>query len=200
MSVEDILIGPARLFHAPAGEAHPDPNTVAYGADWGGLWVYVGMTEEDTPVSWNREIERAEVYGQQVNVKLKELNTKEKLALETTLMELTGDNLALALDTTASYTPAGVGQVGLTEIKGGGKLVPTVRQYAFEGPYILDSGAILPVRFFLHRGTIVVGGALEFGKSKPTGLALRVDALGDLSQADDELLFHIQIVTAEATG
>lgn len=199
MAVEDILVGPVSIWQAPVGEAPPDESSVAYGADWGGNWENLGYTAEDTPLSWNRELERHEVGAQQTTTILKRSNVKETLTLETTLIELTGDNLALALDATNTDTPAGSGQVGYSEVKGGGKFVPSVHTFGFEGYRVQADGAKLPVRLFVWRANITVGGALEFGKATTTGTAIRLEALGDMSKPAGEELFSIQIVTAPAT-
>lgn len=200
MAAEDILIGPVTVYRAPVGETIPDETTVAYGAAWGGNWEDMGYTAEDTPLSWNLEVERVEVGAQQTTLTVKVAKTREKLALETTLLEFTGDNVAVAMGGTLTETVAGVGQVGLSEVKGGGGFDVDLYAWGFEGRYVDAQGSELPVRLFVHKGFGGVAGALEFGKEAATGIPFRIDAVEDRSQTAGERLYHIQIVTAPATS
>ena len=40
--VADLIVGPARVFYAPVGEALPDESSIGYGDAWGGNWTEVG--------------------------------------------------------------------------------------------------------------------------------------------------------------
>lgn len=200
MAVEDILIAPINLYLAPVGEANPSESSVEYGGAWGGNWVALGMTDEDTPLSWNPEVERHEGRAQQYLGALKRANTQEAHAFETTLIELLADAWVYAFDGANNVnTAAGSGQRAFDEIKGGGVFVPNEWKVGFEGYRVTASGVKYPVRVFGHKANLMVGGTLEFGKSNTTGIPIRFDLLEDISQAADEHFFQIQIVTAKAT-
>lgn len=200
MAVEDIMIGPVRIFSADLGTALPDESTVGYGDDWPVGWTELGFTEEGTPLSMNQERELHEASAQQVTGPLKRRVTSERVTLETTVIEINSSNWLLAYGGTKTTTPAGVGQVGFDEIKKGSDFFVEEKMWAFEGMRVDANGNKLPLRMFLHKATAVVGGALQFGKATTSGIALRVEALQDPSQAPGEEFYVVHIVTAPATS
>jgi hypothetical protein len=200
MAVEDILIGPVTAYYAPVATALPDETSVAFGAAWGGAWASLGYTKEDTPLSWNLEKNTKMVGAQQTILKLKAVHTEETLALETTLIELTPANLGLVIGGTVSNTVASAGQKGYSKVEGGGLYLPTLYAIGFEGMRVMSDGTQQPVRFFVWKGVLTIGGALEFGKDDETGMAIHVDALADTSKAANKQLYYIEIVTAAATS
>lgn len=197
MPVADILLTPASIWYAPVGEALP-ADSVAYGADWAGNWENLGYTT--APLSMAYSNEKYRVMVEQLTAHVKERIISEELVFETTLAELTGVNLALALNGTATDTAAGAGQVGKTEVKMGGDTEPKVYTFGFEGEYVDDDGDSFPVRIQIYRGTLIMGGNLEFSKSKEAGLPVRIEAQADTTQDVGEQLMIIQKVTADATS
>lgn len=200
MAVEDILIGPVTAYYAPVGETLPDETSVAYGGSWGGNWVSLGYTKEDTPLSWNLEKSGKMVGAQQTILKLKQVWTEETLAVETTLIESTADNMELAMEGTVTDTAAGAGQKGFSKLEGGGQYLPDTYCFGFEGMRVMSDGTQQPVRLFVWKGVMMVGGALEFGKDDETGIPIHIDALADTSKSANKQLFYIEIVTAAATA
>lgn len=195
MAVADILLTPATLYYAPVGEALP-ADDVAYGAAWGGNWVNMGYTNAPLSVPYSNETYK--VMVEQVTAAVKKRIISEEYAFETTLVELTGVNVALALNGTATITPAGVGQVGKTEVAFGGDTEVHVYTFGFEGEYVDADGASFPVRFQIYRGTLIMNGSIEFSKSKEAGLPIRIEAELDTTKTVGEQIGIIQIVTADS--
>lgn len=195
MAVADIFLGPVKIWRAPTGEAKPDETTIAFGEAWGGNWAVLGYTK--TPTSMNYETEEFDVMIQESLAPVKRRKTQENLTIEATLAELTAANLEVAVGGTVVTTAAGAGQRGYTELEVGDQ--PVLEEYAWglEGEYVDAAGASFPVRFFVHKGTAKLGGALEFGKEDYPGLTIQVKALTDLTQTAGERLFVMQKVTAE---
>ena len=198
MTTADIIIGPARVFYAPLEEPLPDETTVAYGAAWGGNWEEIAMTK--TPFSMNRDLSTFDVMIEQSTLPVKRVATEEKVAFETTLAELTGDYLQLAMEGTNTATAAGASQVGYEELVAGGKAVLTERSWGMEGTYTDAAGVNFPIRIQIYRATAVLNGSLTFGKADSAGIPLRIDALGDLTKAVGAQLFKVQKVLAAATA
>jgi hypothetical protein len=197
MAIADILMSPAKVYHAPAGEALPSENSVAYGVAWGGNWVDVGYTVAPLTINFERSL-----YGLEVEQALTEVANipdKESLTAETTLAELTAANLLVAFGGTLTQTPAGAAQVAKDEVEVGGTARATVYAWGFEGLYQTDAGAQFPVRFFVFRATATVNGNLEFSKKKEVGVPLQIKALADVGKVVGKQLFKWQRVTAPHT-
>lgn len=197
MATTDIIIGPAVVYFAPVGEAIPDETAIGYGTAWGGNWTQIALTK--TPFSMNRDVNTTDVMVEQSTLAVRRVVTEESVAFETTLAELTAAHLQLGLEGNITTVAAGVGQVGYEQLAAGGKSTLTERAWGVEGEYVNAAGVSFPVRLFIHRATAVLNGALEFGKADSAGIPLRIDALGDLTQAAGEQLMIVQKVTAAAS-
>lgn len=197
MAVADIILGPAKVWYAPVGEPYPDENDVGYGEDWGGEWTPFGFTK--AALSINYEYETFKAMVQEALGPVKKRKTSEELTAETTLAEVTADNLALGTEGTVTQTAAGPGQAQKEELEAGGTFTLTPYTFGFEGLYETDDGEQFPVRFFIHRGTVSLGGALEFGKEDYPGITLHIEADEDLSRPIGKRLFKFQRVLAAAT-
>jgi hypothetical protein len=193
----DILIGGARVFYAPVGEAAPADDT-AYGAAWGGNWVEVGFTA--SPLVWAHSFEERDARVQQRLGPVKRARTSEDVVLETTLAQITSDNLQLALGGSVTTTPAGAVQVGKDELETGGEALLDERAWGFEGLYVDDSGDEFPVRLFVWKATSTINGNLEFAKETEAGIPLQVKALVDTGKVVGKDLVKFQRVTEAATG
>lgn len=198
MSTADIIIGPARVFYAPIGEALPDETTVAFGGDWAGNWEEIALTK--TPFTMNRDLTTVDVMVEQSTLPVKRVATEEKVSFETTLAELTADYLQLAMEGTVTDTAAGASQVGMEELEAGGQAHLTERTWAVEGLYETATGVQFPIRVQIYRATAVLNGELSFGKADSAGIPLRIEALGDLSKVVGKQLFKVQKVLAAATS
>lgn len=197
LTATNILIGTTRVYYAPVGEAKP-ADSLAVGTAWGGNWVLAGYTQGG--VTWGATKETREIEADQTTLPIEEVTTKERHVFETVLVELTSTNLQLALDGTATTTAAGASQVGKDELAGGGTVQMDKRAWGFEGIHVDSSGSEFPVRVFIHRGTSVINGNLQFAKDEETGISLRVNALEDTSQSAGEKAYFFQRVTAAATS
>lgn len=197
MATADILLTPARIFYAPVGETLPDENSVVYGAAWGGNWESLGYTL--TPVTMNITRELFELYVEQLTNPVRRKITTETLTIETTLAEITGDNLQLAFGGTVTETPAGAAQVEMTELEAGGDTSPDVYAFGLEGEYLDDSNDSYPVRVLMFRGNPILGGAMQFAKSAGMGIPIRITAEADTTKAVGKQLLLFQKVTADHT-
>jgi hypothetical protein len=198
MTVSDILVTPAKIYYAPVGETAPSPDTVGYGEAWGGNWTDVGYTL--TPLSANFTREMFRLFVEQLTNPVRKKITEEQLVFETTLAELTGDNLVLGFGGTVVETAADTDSPGMTELEMGGDTTPDVYAWGFEGEYVTDDNESLPVRIFLFRGNPILGGNLEFAKGAAVGIPIRIEAEADTTKAVGKQLMKIQICNAVATG
>ncbi|MDD5059304.1 MAG: hypothetical protein PHQ60_15715 [Sideroxydans sp.] len=196
MATADILLTPARIFYAPVGEELPDENTVDYGDEWGGNWEDLGYTL--TPVTMNISRELFELFVEQLTNPVKRKITQETLTIETTLAEITGDNLLLAFGGSVTETPAGAGQVEKVELEAGGDTTPDVYAFGLEGEYVDDDNESFPVRVLMFRGNPILGGAMQFAKAAGMGIPIRITAEADTTKDVGKQLLLIQKVTADA--
>lgn len=198
MGYADILLSPAKIWYAPVGEALPDETSVAYDADWGGNWEQFALTK--TPVTLNRDVSTFDVFVEQTTVPLRRAITEEKMTIETQLAEFTGVNLALVMGGTNTTTAAGAGQKGYDKVVAGGEWTLPERAWGIEGKYIDADGDEFPVRLFLYRATVKLGGELSFQKGDYVGVPIQIEALGDTSKAIGAQMIEIHRVTAAATS
>lgn len=200
MAVQDVLIGPGRLYRAPVGEAAPDETTVAYGAAWGGNWTDMGDFPEDMPVTITIDETVVKVYGQQSSGVKKQSRTRREPIVKGALLEHSVANMALLLDSTAATTAAGSSQKGFSSIPFGTN--PDVDEYAWgiEALRKDSAGNNQPVRWILHKGSIRLAGDIAYDKTKETVLPFEITILEDDSQDAGEQLGEFQQVTAAATA
>lgn len=198
MGYSDILLSPATIWNAPVGEALPDETSVAYGAAWGGNWEQFSLTK--TPVTLNRDVSTFDVFVEQTTVPLRRAITEEKITVETQLAEFMGDALALVMGGTNTVTAAGASQAGYEKVVAGGEWTLPERAWGIEGKYIDADGDEFPVRLFLYRATVKLGGELSFQKGDYVGIPIQIEALGDTSKAIGAQLIEIHRVTAAATS
>lgn len=197
MGVANIFTGPVVVWYAPAGETEPDENAVGLGDDWGGNWEHFGYTKTVTSLAHKRKDE--EVKIEESLGAVKRFPVEEELTLETTLAELTADNLALGLGGTVADTAAGAAQVGMEELEGGDVLALTERAWGFEGIYTTSTGTQFPMRFFIWKGTAELNGKLDFGKAEYPGIPLQIKALEDMDRDAGERLYKFQKTLAAHT-
>jgi hypothetical protein len=186
---------------APSGEAKPDETTVAYGGDWSGNWERVGYTKE--PLVMAYESEEFDVEVEEELAPIKRRRVKETMTLETVLAELTAEYLQLAASNqdTVSETAAGGAQKAYEETGLGGEAILTEKAWGFEGLYITSGGNDEPIRVFVHKGTAMVNGELEFSQKSTDypGIPIQIKALCDTTQAAGQKLALFQRVTSETT-
>jgi hypothetical protein len=200
--VANIIKTGAVLWVAPTGEAKPDETSVIFGAAWGGNWARVGYTK--APLTAAYASEEADGKVQEELAPVKRWRIGESLILETVLAELTAAYLQLAAanQTAVSSTAAGAGQKAYEETGLGGVAELTEKAWGFEGLFINASGDDEPVRLFVHKGTAMVNGALEFSKVNDdyTGVPIQIKALTDTTQTAGKKLALFHRVTAEASS
>jgi len=200
-SVTNIVHTGAILWNAPTGEANPDETTVAYGAAWGGNWVRVGYTK--APLTLAYESEEADVNVEEELAPVKRFRTGENLTVETTLAELTAAYLALAgaNQATVTETAAGAAQKAYEWTSLGGDAVMTERKWGFEWRHIQSDGTEQPGRIFIHKGTAMINGNLEFSQKSDDypGIPIQIKALSDTTQSAGAKLCRFERVTAPVT-
>ncbi len=199
--VANIVKSKATIYVAPVGTAAPDETSVAYGVAWGGSWVRVGYTKDGVKVAYDSK--EFEIEVEEVLAALARLRIGEALTLETMLSEMTGTYLQLAAggQGTLSTTPPGVGQAGYESWGIGGEVDITEKAWGFEARYKDSSGNEFPIRFFIHKATAKLNGALEFSQKSTnySGIPLQIAALADTTQSVGAQLFSWYRVTAAAT-
>ena len=180
MAASDVLVSPAYIWYAPVGEPLPSPDTIAGGAAWGGNWKNLGYTLE--PVSVNLDTQTFKLYVQQLLAPLRITRVEQQLAFESTLAEMTGQNLALAFDGTITTTAAGPAVAGKdTIIVKGDKVDVSVYAVGIEGLRVTDANVRVPVRFFFGKASITLNGPLAFAKDAGAGIPVHIDGLVDNS-------------------
>ncbi len=198
MATSDILVSGAWFWYGPEGEPRPDETTVAVGADWGGNWEWAGLTTE--PLTMANDIETFEVDVQQFTTPVLQSIVSEGITLGTTLAEQTAILLQLLDGGNIYTTAAGAGQVGVTELRSGGRTQRTVYSVGFEVKHSLPNGTLLPLRLFFHRATFARSGDTAYDKGAAAGIPIEVTVLADSSQLAGENLYIWQKVTSEATS
>lgn len=199
--VANVIKSGARLWVAPTGESIPDETSVAYGAAWGGNWARVGYTK--TPLVMAYTSEEFDVEVEEELGPIKRRRVRETMTLETTLAELTAAYLQLAASNqdSVSETPAGGAQKAYEETGLGGEAILTEKKWGFEGLFITSGGDEEPIRLFVHIGTAMVNGNLEFSQKNTdyTGIPIQIKALADTSQTEGQKFCLFQRVTSETT-
>jgi len=201
-SVTNIVHTGAVLWYAPTGESKPDETSVAYGGDWGGNWERVGYTKAPLTVAY--ESEEADINVEEELPPVKRFRTSENLTVETTLAELTAAYLQLAAanQDTVTETAAGASQDAYEETGLGGDAVMTEKAWGWEWRHIESDGTEQPARMFVHKGTAMINGNLEFSQKSDDypGIPIQIKGLSDTTQSAGQKLALFQRVTAEATS
>jgi len=199
--VANVLKTGAVLWVAPSGESKPDETSVVFGASWGGNWARVGYTAAPLTMAYESTEDDGEVEEELAPIK--RWRTGENLTLETQLAELTAAYLQLAAanQTAVTSTAAGAGQKAYEETGLGGIEALTEKAWGFEGRYITSGGVDEPVRVFIHKGTAMVNGPLQFSRKtgEKVSIPIQIKALADTTQNAGFKLCTFQRVTAEAT-
>lgn len=193
----NIISQPAWLWYAPLGEANPNPNSIDVGDDWGGNWNWLGLTTE--PLVETDEVTTFDIEVQQLTSAVLEEITGENKTLTTTLAEQTAEIMQLLEGGNITVTPAGVGQVGVTDVKTGGRTARTRYKVGFETIAVDDDGNRLPLRVFYHIATFGKGGGTSYGKGAVAGIPISIRVYPDTTQDPDEQIKHWQRVTAPAS-
>lgn len=200
-AVVDITHTGAWLYNAPVGEANPDETTVAYQGAWGGNWVRVGYTKAPLTVAY--ESEESDVNVEEELPPVKRFRISENLTLETVLAEMTAAYLQLAAanQDSISETAAGAAQDAYESTGLGGDAVMSEKKWGIEWRHIETDGTAQPARLFIHRGTAMINGNLEFSQKADgyPGIPIQIKALSDTAQNAGQKLCLWERVTAEHT-
>jgi hypothetical protein len=201
-AVADVLKTGAVVWYAPVGETDPDDTSVGYGDDWGGDWERFGYTKE--PLKFIYESEEADIEVEEELAPINRFRIKENLTLETVLAELTATYLEVAAgdQDTVVETPAGAAQKAVEDAGLGGVVVIGQHRWGFEGFRLDTDGDEQPLRIFIHKGTAMVNGEIEFSTKSDTypGIPIQIKALADTTQTAGQKLCMFQRVTAPVTG
>jgi hypothetical protein len=196
----NILVSPAQVYISATGVALPDETTVVAGATWGVGWTDLGYTL--TPLALGVDVETFELEVEQTPNAVAMMQTKQTVAFEVTLAELTAANLKYALSSrsTIATVAAAANQHGFETLKVGGDIQLPYFQIGFEGVALDAAGNKLVKRVFIYKSVLTMGGKLEFSKKAPAGIPLKVAAVADTSKTAGEQLFEVQFVTAWKTS
>ena len=197
MATEDILIGYAKVWTAPVGEAFPDETTIDYGEDWGGNWDYVGDTLEPLVVAVERNVFQVEI--QQATTPVKESIVSMVPALQTTVAIHSMTLLNQILGGTLTTTAAGAGQKGWQRLQFGGEADVDYFAVGFEALYKSATNVQQPVRYLFWKGSITLNGSINFDKGAATGIPINITILTDTSKTVGQQLGEIHYVTTAAT-
>jgi len=196
----DVLLGPGRLYRGPVGEANPDESTIGFGVAWGGNWVDVGDFPEGSPISISLAEEVYKVYSEQLTVTLGVTRTRREALITGSLLELSLENWAVALQGVAETTAAGGGQKGYTEIPFGAQADVTLYKWGVEALRVDANNANQPIRWFFHKGIFRMTGEVAYAKTKESAMEFEITIIGDLTQPANEELGILQVVTAASTS
>lgn len=189
-SVFQIVKSNAVLWHAPTTEAVPNVSILATAA-WAGNWVRMGATA--APLTCLYEDERTDIDVEENLATVFRYKTSEALTVETVLAELDVDYIALMTEGTVAVDAGAGGLIAYDQLPVGNQAAVTEHQFGFEGIAVQSDGNLWPIRFFIHRATIKLGGELSFSKREDdyTGIPIVIEALAPTDLAADSL-FTIQ--------
>jgi len=199
--VANIIKSGAVLWQGPVAEAKPSTTEPVYGAAWGGNWVRVGYTKAPLTLAYTST--EAEIAVEEELGSVKRVRTAEAAVIETVLAELTAAYLKLGGGDQRVVTDqaAGASQKAYEMTGLGGVAEIAEYQWGFEGLFINASGDDEPIRFFVHKGTAMLNGNLEFSQKTDdySGVPIQIKALTDTSKAAGLKLVQFYRFTAEAT-
>lgn len=201
MSVQpfEILGGPLEIYTAPVGEAFPTLDTAPPGGNWTlmGLSGSKNYSEDGVTISPEQEIELVRALGLGAPVKAR--RTTEDLILSVTVMDLTVEQVSLALNgNTITTVVPGSGTVGTREVELSQGL--EVTQYALlirgVSPYIVNTSAAPAIAQY-QVPVVVVSGSPEIVYVKGedvAGIEMEFTAIADPNAATDAEIFGQYIV------
>ena len=188
--IANILVGVAKLYVAPEGEAEPD--ITGDSITWGGNWAELGFSEDGVAAEYTPEFFDAVI--DQALTPVKRVLTAESLILRIGLAEADLDRLSIAISGAAFSTIAqGSGQSAQDVIKiGGGAAV--VKKLGFEGKSPEGGFRVM----FVHRVNSIEAVAQSYKKGEKTIFPVAFAALADLAKAAGEQLCQINDWTQAA--
>ena len=161
--IDNILIGPGKVYRATPVEDLPDESSVAYGAAWGGNWTEMGLLMTGSGVQMRHGSTMYDVKADGILLPLKRVPTSREIAFAFTLLEYTPANLQLVFpDSTLTETAAAAGQKAFADLKiGSGQDNPpyTVGIEAFRQD---SDGNKQPVRWRVYESSIEQDGETPF--------------------------------------
>lgn len=192
----NILIGPGRVFRAPANEALPDETSVPYrgvqqsppGDGWGGNWEDIGLLMAGSGVQMRHSVTMKEIRADGFMLPLARVPTARAVSFAFTVLEYTPENLELVFpDSTLTTTAAAANQKGYKDLViGSGQDNP---EYAIgvEAFRKDSAGTKQPVRWRLYGASIEQDGESPFNQDNESMLpivchALHWDAAGKCAQ------------------
>ena len=202
MGVGQLMKTKARVWRAPVGEALPTMEAVNYDAAWGGNWVDMGLTL--APLMFRTSMDVFNFEVEQYAAAVKQTVTNNSCEIETSLGEITPDNMALIFgkrpDVDVTDTAATASEPGYSTFNYDADFEIHEYAFGFEGRVILTDNNSYPIRFFVPRGTYTLNGDLEFSarSSNPTAIPFKLTALSD--PANSGRLYTFEIATAVPTG
>ncbi len=195
--IDNILIGPGKVYRATPVEDLPDESSVAYGAAWGGNWTEMGLLMTGSGVQMRHGSTMYDVKADGILLPLKRVPTSREIAFAFTLLEYTPENLQLVFpDSTLTETAAAAGQKAFADLKiGSGQDNPpyTVGIEAFRQD---ADGNKQPVRWRVYESSIEQDGETPFQQGAASMLPIVCHAL----HCDEEMqVAQLHYVTAPGT-
>ena len=195
--INNILIGPARVFLADPNIDLPHETTVAYGDDWPADWDPLGLLMDGSGVQMRHSLTRKQVRADGIILPVKSVPTQREIAFAFSLLEYTPENLEYVFgDSVLTTTPAGGGQKAWKQlVVGGGQDCDSycVGMEAFRKD---SAGNKQPVRWRLYEGTVDPDGETPFQQGSESALPLVCMALYN---DDAGQVAELQYVTAPST-
>ncbi|MDE2901792.1 MAG: hypothetical protein OXP73_02055 [Chloroflexota bacterium] len=180
--VDNILIGPGKVWRADPNTALPDETSVNYGADWPG-WTQLGLLMTGSGVQLRHSSTMYDVKADGILLPLKRVPTSREVAFAFTLLEYTPANLQLVFpDNALTETAAANGQRAFADLKvGSGQHNPSfcIGIEAFRQD---SNGKKQPVRWRLYEASVEPDGETPFQQGAASMLPIVCHALHN----DDE--------------
>lgn len=173
MPAQKILLSGARIYRAPVGTADV-ADTVAFGAAWGGSWVFANYT--NAPLVLNAAFSFKDVMVQQKRSRLMRIVTTNDVSLATTFVDFSADTLIMALGGSKSTVAAAEGQPGMQTYAFNTTMPPGAWKIGVEGLYYNaetgdeSEGTARPVRLFIPSATASEGVEFGFDLENETGI------------------------------
>lgn len=199
--VANIEHSGARLWVAPVGEANPDETSVAYGGDWSGNWVRVGFTKAPWTEAYTSE--EFDIEAEEHLAAIKRRRVREELVWETVLAEIAAEYRQLAASNQDAITEvgAGAGQDGYEETGFGDVSLLIEKKWGVEMLHVEAGGTLQPIRIFMHKGTAMTNGNLQFSRktTEYPGIPIQIKALTLTTESEGQRLCLFQRITAQAS-
>ena len=186
--INNILIGPGKVYSGDPNTALPDESTVAYGASWGGSWSELGLLMNGAGVSMQHSVTMKKVMADGYILALKRVPTEREVGFGFSLLEYTPANLQYVFpDSDLMETAQAAAQKAFADLTiAAGQDNPSYA-VGIEAFRLDSTGAKQPVRWRLYEASIEPSGETPFQQGSEATLpvvcmALHNDDSGKVAQ------------------